>query len=225
MADEQAPSESTTETTAQPATQPAVQASPKERMYTQAEHQAEVDRVVKKRLGERVEPKVETKTAEIDPDKLSKKDLKNELDSVRAEIARDRARISFEKSCLKLGVPDDAVNDLFDLHESKKPDDTRGWLESKQGKLWAKAAASPATSTQTIATPAPAVVNPAAAPSAPSSHNLPMMVNGMTDLFSLTEQQRKDLTPMGIRKALEQQASVANAEAGIPQRPKPPSQR
>jgi hypothetical protein len=62
------------------------------------------------------------------------------------------------------------------------------------------------------------------APSAPSGHGLPTQ-NGIVDLFSLTEQQRKDLGPAGVRKVLEQLVQIGNDQAGIPQRPKPPSQR
>lgn len=62
------------------------------------------------------------------------------------------------------------------------------------------------------------------APSAPSGHGLPTQA-GIVDLFSLTDQQRKELGPTRIRATLEQLVQIGNDQAGIPQRPKPPSQR
>ncbi len=222
MADEQAPSESTTSESvaattvaAKPGSPPVEQAS--DRVFTQAD----VDRIVKKRLGEgRVEPKVETKAAEIDPDKLSKKDLKNELDSMRAELARDRARLSFEKSAQKLGVPDDALDDLFDLHDRQKPEDTKTWLESKQGKLWMKAQPAPETPTQTTQL-AEAIKAPAAASAAVGGSGLPTS-NGLTDIFNLHSDQLARMSPGDMRTEFEKILKVGNQFNGAPQQPRPP---
>jgi len=76
----------------------------------------------------------------------------------------------------------------------------------------------------TATTPTEAPKPPAMAPAAPSGHSLPTQ-NGIVDLFSLTPQQLKDIGPTGVRQALEQFNTIGSQMAGIPQRPKPPSQR
>ncbi len=214
----------TTDATAtiQPATPPAVQPS-KERLYTQAEHQAEVDRIVKKRLGEsKVEPKVEAK-AEIDPEKLSKKDLKSELDLMRAEMARDRARLQFDKAALKLGVPDEAADDLFELHDKQKPEDTKAWLESKHGRLWTKAAATPTPPMQDPKQESTAK-SPVTAPNAPTKVD-PLTSAGIVDIFNLSAAQLDQLGPQGLRKEFEAAIKVGHRLNGAPPRPVPAPQR
>lgn len=89
-----------------------------------------------------------------------------------------------------------------------------------------KATTSPATATPN-ATPAQAPASapaPAAAPSAPTGFGLPMQ-NGIVDIFQATDAQRAALGPAGIRKALEELTRIGNQVAGMPTRPKPPSQR
>lgn len=84
--------------------------------------------------------------------------------------------------------------------------------------------AAPAAPVAPTAPTAPVVPNPPAAPSAPNGASLPKQ-NGITDLFSLTDAQRKDLGPAGVRAVLEELQKVGGQQAGIPQRPKPPAQR
>lgn len=93
---------------------------------------------------------------------------------------------------------------------------------SDMGLVRAPTPAAPAAITATQAQEAPKI--PAMAPSAPSGHGLPTQ-GGVVDLFSLTQEQLKALGPKGVRESLEKLSAIGNQLAGIPQRPKPPSQR
>ncbi len=218
MADEENQSTTTTlaaetaQVTGQPVTPPA------EQKFTQDD----LNRFMAKareegrRSATKEQPKPEPVKAD-DGDKLTLKELKAQLDETNR-------RADFEKKIRRFGLDDEGADDFYDLYKAQKPSDA-DWFD-KKAKLFVKTAVVQPAPVQpaATATPAPVVANPAAALSAPSGHGLPMQ-NGVTDLFSLTDQQRKDLGPMGVRKVLEQLQGIGNSDAGIPQRPKPPSQR
>ena len=88
----------------------------------------------------------------------------------------------------------------------------------------AMAAAQPAPAAAQAPAPEAPRPPPAMAPSAPTGHSLPTQ-NGVVDLFSLSRDQLKSLTPAGVRKNLELLEDIANQAAGMPRKPKPPSSR
>ncbi len=223
MADEENPStiaavlETAAAVAAQPITPPAA-----DKLFTQedanriaAKAREEGRRsAAKEREQQPVKPP-ETKVD--DGEKLTLKELKAQLDETKR-------RADFEKKTRKYALDDEGADDFYDLYKAQNPSEP-DWFD-KKAKLFVKPTITPPVPaspvTATAATEAPK--SPPTAPSAPSGFGLPTQ-DGIPDIFSMTEDQRKQLTPMGIRKALEQLVQIGNNQAGIPQRPKPPSQR
>ncbi len=170
----------------------------------------------KEREQQQVKPP-ETKVD--DGEKLTLKELKAQLDETKR-------RADFEKKIRKYTLADEDADDFYDLYKMQNPSEP-DWFD-KKAKLFVKqptvqpASPPPATATATAAADAPKP--PPLAPSAPSGHGLPTQ-DGIVDIFSMSEDQRRAMTPMGIRKSLEAMVAIGNSQAGIPQRPKPPSQR
>lgn len=144
------------------------------------------------------------------------------LADVQAMIERDRVVTT---RAVKHGLSDAQTQRMRSALESVRPGDSyASEADAYLSDMGLAKAPTPAAPAAPTATTAPEVPKPPAAPSAPSGHGLPTQA-GVVDLFSLNDQQRKDLGPKGIRQVLEQLSQIGNDQAGIPQRPKPPSQR
>jgi hypothetical protein len=219
------PENTTTDTTAhvaattdQPASPPATE---KPAGYFD---QADVNRIVTKRLEEdrarRPAAAPAPKPAAPITAKPAESDLQSQLDEMRRSQTELMQRLDYSSRTAKLGLDDAKAAALFAVYQAN-PDG----FDATVAALGIKATQPAAIPAAPIATqPTDAPKSPAMAPTAPSGHSLPTQA-GVVDLFALTAQQRKDLGHSGIRKVLEQLTDIGNSQAGIPQRPRPPSQR
>lgn len=214
-------------TTDQPVTQPVPIVTPPPKVTFTAEQQEALDRIIKDRLAQQertlrptpaAKPATEPKPAATPSAALTDQD-------VRQMMARQRA---FDRSTATAGLSDRQMTRMEQAMSSANPDDVSTWCAEYLEDMGLKkqpAMNPPVPAPPTTATTAPSAPTlPATAPSAPQGHGLPTQ-DGIVDIFSMTEDQRQQLTPVGVRKALEALVSVGNQRAGMPQRPKPPSQR
>lgn len=184
-------------------------------------NQEDVNRIVAKRLEEdRARRPAAAPAPKPAPAKSAEQ---QDLASIVAEMQRTQTelkqQLDYERRTKVLGLDETRAAALFKVYQAN-PEGFEGVVAALGIKATQPAAPAAPTATQAPEAPKP----PAMAPSAPSGHGLPTQA-GVVDLFSLTEQQKRDLGPAGIRKVLEQLVQIGNDQAGIPQRPKPPSQR
>ncbi len=191
---------------AQPGTQPVEQPPP--RMFSLDE----VNRIVADRLARTKADKQQEQRAEP---KVSKKEIKSDVEQLREELARDRARVAFERVALKSGVADEAVDDLFALYDVQKPSDPKQWLEEKTKLLGIKSTATP-TATPVAQVPA---VPPAVAERAPSKVD-PITSNGLVNVFSMTPGQIDQMGHVQFREHFEKILEYAKSQSGAPPKPR-----
>lgn len=206
-------------TTEQPASPPA-QEKPAG-IFTQED----VNRIVAKRLEEdrarrpAAAPAPKPAPAPSTAKASSEPDLQSQLDEMRRNQTELVQRLDYQSRTSKLGLDEARAAALFKVYQAN-PDGFDDVVAALGIKAHQPAAPAAPTATQAPEAPKP----PAMAPSAPSGHGLPTQ-NGVIDLFSLNQSQIKALTPNGVKETLEKLVSIGNQMAGIPQRPKPPSQR
>lgn len=215
--DTTAPSAVTTE---QPATQPAGLAANQGVTFT-AEQQEHVNRIVTKRLEEDRARRPATapapKPAPTNTAKPSTEpDFRAELDEMRRSQAELMQRLDYTSRTAKLGLDDARAAALFKVYQANPDgfDETVSTLGIK--------APQPAATAAPTATTTEAPRSPAAAPSAPTSSNLPT-ANGVIDIFAPGVASR--LGPQGLRVELEKLWGLADSIKGKPSRPSLPSQR
>lgn len=139
------------------------------------------------------------------------------LKELNAKIEDAETRRRFERQAAKRGVTDDeALDDLYDLYRAQKPTDEAAWFEKK-----AKAfvTAKEATPTPTAPEGTDPARKPAAATREPSRNGVLPTSEGLTDLFSLSDQQIAALGPAGVRAEFEKITAVATRNAGAPSPP------
>lgn len=141
------------------------------------------------------------------------------LKSLQAELAETKARAAFDKRVAKLGLSDEAADDMFSLHQLQKPTDQAAWIESKS-KLFVNGASVPINPQPNTTTTTEPAKQPAAAPSAPSQVN-PLTSGGLVNLWGLPEAQIDAMTPATIRGHFEKILETGRAQSGAPPRPMP----
>lgn len=143
------------------------------------------------------------------------------LESLQAELAETRLRGAFDKRAAKLNIPDDEVDDMFELYRNKPADTRDTWLDGKAKRFMPVTTNTNTTTTSTTTTEAKP---PAAAPNAPGRVD-PLTAGGLVDIWALNDDQLKQLGPMGLREKFEALKTAARAASGAPPRPKLPSRR
>jgi len=179
-----------------------------ERRFTSSE----VESIVKERLA-RVKASTPTPAPTPPPAPAGKVTL----ESLQAELAETRLRGAFDKRTAKLSLPDDEVEDLFELYKGKSADVRDNWLDAKAKKSM------PAPTTPSTTTNANAGIEakPVAAPNTPGRVD-PITSGGLVDIWNLTPQQLTDLGPSGLRAEFEKIQAAGSRAAGAPPRPKTP---
>lgn len=141
---------------------------------------------------------------------------------IQAMIVREG---DFREEMVRSGASPEQIGLIRSLLNVENPSDVRAWCQQKASIMGlGKPPAPPVVTQPATAIPAEAPKPPAAAPSAPSGHALPTR-DGVPDIFSLDERTIRAMPPSQIRQTLEQLQNLGNQAAGMPQRPKPPSQR
>lgn len=161
-------------------------------------------------------PKKDVRTLSV-----RKGDSGDRLAALEAELAETKQRSVFDKHAARLGLSDDAAEDLFTLSKSQKPTDVGEWLEAKAARFGIKPAPSSTQPTQTThaAPGVDPVKPPAAAPAAPIKVD-PLTSAGVVDIFNLSEAQLHQLGPAGLRSAYEAILKLGQQQRGAPPRPK-----
>lgn len=139
------------------------------------------------------------------------------LESLQADLEKSRLRGSFDKAALKLGIPEDDHDDLFENYQNKPLNQRSTWLEEKAKRLMPTQTTSPAATTSI----AGAEQKPAAAPNTPGRVD-PITSGGLVDIWNLTPQQLSDIGPQGLRVEFEKHLSAGERMSGRPTRPKAP---
>lgn len=141
------------------------------------------------------------------------------LQQVEARLAESELQRSFDRYAIRHGVPDDAVDDLFELYKAQKPTDHAEWFTSKAQRFGFKGPTSTMPTQTTSQTPEPA--RPAsAAPSAPARVDVPA-AGGLTNIYELTPEQFAQLSPQDLRTHHERILAAANSRKGAPPVPQP----
>ncbi len=141
------------------------------------------------------------------------------LESLQAELVETRLRAAFEKRAVKLNVPDEDADDLFENYRNKPVDARDAWLEQK-AKRFMSASTTPPETASTTAAPA-TETKPAAAPNTPGRVD-PLTAGGLVDIFNLDAAQLDQLGPQGLRTHFEKLLTAGNRANGAPQRPTVP---
>jgi hypothetical protein len=143
--------------------------------------------------------------------------------SAEARLEELELRRTFDRKAAKLGLDDEASDDLFDLYKAQRPTDVGAWFETKAGRF-AKGTVSQSTTTtpnnQQLPTAEPAKPV-AAAPSASQPNAVtPVTTGGLVDIYNLTPEQFATYTPQQLREHHETNVAAAQSRAGAPPVPK-----
>ena len=145
---------------------------------------------------------------------------KGEAGSMELRLEEMEMRRTFDRRASKLGLDDEASDDLFDLYKAQRPSDLGAWFDGKAARF---------TSKGTVSQP-PSILNqpnaeaakpPAAAPSTsqPAAVN-PITTGGLVDIFNLTPEQFATFTPLQLREQHEKNVASARSRAGAPPPPR-----
>ena len=202
----------TTPPTGAPATAPAPQA-----VTFTPEQQEQVNRIA---AAARAEGKSSAERATLPAaPPPAEKPGKVTPESVQAELETMRLRIAYERRASKAGIPEDTLDDTFDLYRSKPADQRDTWLEGWSKKFMPTTPAS--TSNPAPAAAGVEAVKPAAAPNAPGRVD-PITAGGLVDIWNLRDDEIAQLGPQGMREQFEKLLAAGNKAAGAPPRPKTP---
>lgn len=138
------------------------------------------------------------------------------LKEIQDRLAESELRRGFDRRAMKLGIDDDAADDLFDLYKAQKPQDPQAWFDAKASRFGLKANVS--TNPTNPQSNAPAQAAPAAAPSAPSKVDQ-ITSGGVVDYWNISSAQLEQLGPAGVRDLHEKALSVGRQLSGAPPRP------
>jgi hypothetical protein len=138
------------------------------------------------------------------------------LQQVEAQLAEAQLQRSFDRYAARAGIPEDAVDDLFELYKAQKPTDPTEWFTAKAQRFGFKGNMSTTTQSQN---PEPARPAPAA-PSAPARVDVPS-AGGLVNIYELTPEQFATLSPQDLRTHHERILSAANSRKGAPPVPNP----
>lgn len=136
------------------------------------------------------------------------------LKSIQAELAETKLRARFDKRAAKLGIDDDASEDLFELYRAQKPSDDSEWFEKKMKTFGIK---QPAATTATITTTAQAgqQTPPISDKGSPAPGNASDWEREFAENpigMSPAARQRMD-AKHGVEKARKMRLEAANAQA------------
>ena len=137
-------------------------------------------------------------------------------ESVQAELETMRLRIAYERRASKAGIPEDTLDDTFDLYRAKPADSRDAWLEGWSKKFMPTTPVTNAPATAGVEAP-----KPAAAPNAPGRVD-PITAGGLVDIWNLRDDEIATLGPSGMREQFEKLLAAGNKAAGAPPRPKTP---
>lgn len=177
-----------------------VAAPPAEKMIPQSE----VNALIGQRLAEdrkRREAPVQSKPA----DRVGDTDLRGELEEMKL-------RNAFDKRAAKLDISDGATERLFKLYKVDRPDDPSVWFAETSKEFGLKGPSmNPTTPIQNMEPAKPAAV----APNAPSRVDQ-LTSGGLVDIYSMSDEQFRAMTPAAIRQAHESNIAAATHRSGAP---------